>query len=135
MKYKITTRTGKQYIVTVRDMALSRTDAMDRCISLGQKFIEHFDKLYKNPDDSSKTHWLIEMESWYKKVKQIKLKQNHSPLTNSELHDWFFTAGANSIDFMKNGTRTEEQFYDKFVTKIISGNTINQFWESICDEV
>lgn len=106
---------------SINDMALSRTDAMDRCISLGKKFIEHFDKVYKNPNDSARNHWLSEMNTWWKSVKEIKLKNTNKPPLNGEYRDWFFTAGANPEDFMKAPTYMESKSYDEFVSALLNG--------------
>ena len=115
-------RAGIAHIVdSVNDMALSRTDAMDRCISLGKRFIEHFDKVYKNPNDSARNHWLSEMNAWWKSVKEIKLKNTNKPPLNGEYRDWFFTAGANPEDFMKAPTYMESKSYDDFVNALLNG--------------
>lgn len=105
---------------TISDMALSRADAIERCISLGKKFIEHFDKIYKNPNDSSVQHWKGEMKGWLNSVKEIKLKNTNKPLLNTELHDWFFTAGANVEDFISNPMTDEIEAYDKFIINCLS---------------
>lgn len=104
----------------IYDMALSRADAMERCISLGKRFIEHFDKIYKNPNDSSVQHWKGEMKGWLDSVKEIKLKNTNKPLLNTELHDWFFTAGANVGDFIKSPLTDEITAYDKFIVDCLS---------------
>lgn len=107
-----------------KDMALSRSDAMDRCISLGKKFIEHFDKIYKNPKSRDVNHWINEMNAWFQKVKEIKLKESNKPILNGNLRDWFFTAGANPQDFMNNPTYKECEDYDKFTEEILKGKNI-----------
>lgn len=115
----------------IKDMALSRTDAMDRCISLGKKFIEHFDKLFKEPNSNARNHWVSEMKNWYKAVKEIKLKQTNKPILDGELRDWFFTAGANPQDFMTSPTTEELSIYDAFTSKVISGNSIESALRSL----
>lgn len=104
----------------ISDMALNRADAIDRCISLGKKFIEHFDKIYKDPDNNAVAHWKSEMRTWLGDVKAIKLKSNHEPLLNSQIHDWFLTAGAEAKDFMKNPSAKEIAAYDDFAFKVLS---------------
>lgn len=108
-------------IKKVRDMALSRADAMDRCINLGKKFIEHFDKIYKEPKSQAHNHWEGEMQNWLNSVKQIKLKSTNDIILNGDLRDWFFTAGANPQDFMKNPINEELKIYDNFTTNLING--------------
>lgn len=104
----------------IQDMALSRADAMERCISLGKKFIQHFDKIYKNPNDNSVQHWKGEMKGWLNSVKEIKLKNTNKPLLNTEIHDWFLTAGANVGDFIKSPLANEIEAYDKFIIDCLS---------------
>lgn len=106
---------------SVKDMSLSRRDAMDRCIGLGEQFIAHFDKIYKNPKDINVNHWAKEMNSWYQSVKKIKLKENNKEILKGDLRDWFLTAGANPQDFMKNPEYEELQAYDEFSEKLLSG--------------
>ena len=108
---------------SINDMALSRTDAMDRCIALGKRFIEHFDKMYHG-DKQTANHWLSEMDSWYKQVKQIKLKENNKEILKGDLRDWFFTAGANPQDFMTNPDYEELKAYDEFVEKVLTTNNV-----------
>lgn len=103
----------------IKDMALSRADAMERCISLGRKFIEHFNKIYHNLDSTTVHHWLKEMQNWYDEVKSIKLKSTNDYILNGNLRDWFFTAGANPEDYMENANNDELKMYDKFVTELI----------------
>ena len=43
-----------------QDMALSRNNAMKRCMDLSKNFIEHFDKIYNSPiSDAKKMELLI----------------------------------------------------------------------------
>lgn len=118
-------------IKKVRDMALSRTDAMDRCINLGKKFIEHFDKIYKEPKAQARNHWEGEMQNWLNSVKQIKLKSTNDVILNGDLRDWFFTAGANPQDFIKNPTNEELKVYDNFITNLVNGNKVKTALNSV----
>lgn len=113
--------------VNVVDMALDRADAIDRCISLGKQFIQHFDKIYKEPKNSAVSHWMSEMRNWFGNVKAIKLKSTHEPLLNSQLHDWFLTAGAEARDFMNNPTPAEIKAYDDFALKVLSSGVDSAF--------
>ena len=108
----------------LNDMALSRTDAIDRCISLGKNFIEHFDKIYNNPDSEAFNHWAKEMKGWLNQVKEIKLKPKNNYILKGQLRDWFFTAGAVPEDFMLNPTDKEIQMYDNFCEELLSGKDI-----------
>lgn len=44
------------------EMALNKLDAMDRCISLGEKFAEHFNKLFTDKE-YEQNHHLSEMQA------------------------------------------------------------------------
>ncbi|MBP0990187.1 MAG: phosphatase PAP2 family protein [Oscillospiraceae bacterium] len=108
----------------IRDFALSRRDAMDRCIGLGKKFIMHFDKVYHNPSSRDTSHWKNEMQSWWNSIKQIKLKERNAELLNGEIRDWFLTAGANPEDFMTNADFEEKKAYDIFSENILRNNNV-----------
>ena len=115
------------------DMVLARQDAIDRCISLGKKFIEHFDKIYNNRNNNAFNHWAKEMKTWLNQVKEIKLKPKNNYILNGQLRDWFFTAGAAPEDFMLNPDDKELQMYDSFCEKLLSGkdiyNALNELFE------
>ena len=115
------------------DMALTRQDAIDRCISLGKKFIEHFDKIYNDRNNNAFNHWAKEMKTWLNQVKEIKLKTKNNYILNGQLRDWFFTAGAAPEDFMLNPDDKELQMYDSFCEKLLSGkdiyNALNELFE------
>lgn len=110
--------------ISAKDFVLARTDAMNRCISLGKQFIEHFDKIYSDPTNQANNHWIKEMCGWWDSVKQIKLKSTNKPILNGELRDWFFTAGANPQDFMHTATNEELSAYDSFITNVINGVSV-----------
>lgn len=104
----------------INDMALARVDAIDRCYSLGKKFIEHFHKIYKSPDDINVNHWAGEMQGWLNSVKDIRLKMDKNrSILDGELRDWFYTAGSTPESIVSMDS--EEQIaYDKFVTCCIN---------------
>ncbi len=106
------------------DMAISRSQAMDKCMSLGECFIKHFDKIYKNPNARECNHWIAEMDAWYKAVKKITLKTTGKPMLRGELRDWFFTAGANPENFIRCATYDELKKYDDFSENILSGMSV-----------
>lgn len=108
----------------INDMALSRGDAIDVCMSLGKKFIEHFHKIYSNSTNEAVNHWASEMNSWFYKAKNIKLKSSNCGITETQLRDWFFTSGANFTDFIDDCTIDEERIYDKFIRLVIDSNDV-----------
>ena len=103
----------------IDEMALSRGDAIDRCINLGKQFIEHFHKVYVEEIESRDfNHHCQEMQSWYDSVSSIRLKTNNKFLTNTQLIDWFFTLGANVEDYLDNDEEVEH--YNNFIVELLS---------------
>lgn len=110
-------------IYNLNEMSLSRSDAMDRCISLGEKFIEYFHNIYHNRNSTDINHWISEMSSWYNSVKKIRLKSTNKPLLINNLMDWFFTAGSNPEEFL--GCDLDElEKYNNLCIRLISGEEI-----------
>lgn len=107
-----------------RDMALSRNDAMKRCMDLSKNFIEHFDKIYNSPISDAKSHWTKEMQAWLDSVLSIKLKSTNKPLCLQQLMDWFFTQGSDSETLFENNK--EGGCYDDFVTQCAKTNNVRQ---------
>ena len=110
----------------IMEMAYSKNDAIEICSSLGKRFLEHFDKIYNEPKSISRRHWETEMNSWWEKVKSIVLKQNNRKLSISNLHDWFFSAGENPIDFFTGEDKFEEEdVFDEFYLKLLSNRELD----------
>lgn len=110
----------------VKDMGISRNDAINRCVPLGKRFIQHFDKIYHNPKNEAVNHWCNEMQNWLNIVSSIKMKPYGKPIFNGDLRDWFFTAGASPEDFMNNSDYDEEKAYDDFVTYLINTKDVKE---------
>ena len=113
------------------EMALTRSDAIGRCTSLGEEFIIHFDKVYTHPEDNAVNHWKGEMQGWLSSVLKIKLKPNAKHILRGELRDWFFTAGASPEDFMLSPNDEELQKYDDFVESILNGSNVVEAFKKI----
>lgn len=78
----------------ILSMAMVKADAIDLCMNLGKKFIEHFNKVVTEGVDSpSFPHHCDEMQAWYDKVSTIVLKHNNKKIRKDQLWDWFFTVG------------------------------------------
>ena len=76
------------------EMSMDRSDAIDKCLSLGEKFTEHFNEIMKEGQDSPDfKHHCHEMQVWFDTVKKITLKPKGKCLTIEYWIDWFFTAG------------------------------------------
>ena len=94
------------------EMAMERSKAIDRCISLGEQFVEHFDKVYNDNDEETIKHHGEEMQGFLDQVLSIKLKENHKPLNEKQIYDWFITCGQLPVDLFDN--ETEASVYDEF---------------------
>ena len=124
--YVVRANSDVEAIFKLRDMALSRADAMDRCIHLGRRFIEHFDKIYKDPKSRDRKHWEDEMQNWWKEVNRIVLKSTKKKPLDGEYRDWFFTAGENPESIMKSPSYEELEAYDKFTKDILNGMNVRK---------
>lgn len=108
----------------LNEMAFSRQDAIDRCVGLGKKFVEHFDKIYNNRNSIDIEHWTTEMESWWNKVKDIKMASNNRTIRDVDLLNWFFDGGQLASDFMtSNDDGKEAEVFDKFARKLLNRDT------------
>lgn len=113
------------------EMALKRQDAIDRCISLGVEFAKHFNKVMSlGKTDKDFNHHCQEMQSWYDKVRSIKIKNTNKPLSKSQLWDWFFTAGQDSEDLVDQSL---VELYEKFYLKLVSDE--NQSVKEVISEL
>lgn len=94
--------------MTINEMAFSKSEAIDKCIELGEKFIQHFHKVYREGKNSDCfTHHCSEMQAWLDKCRRFKLKNTNDYLTPINLIDWFFTAGQ-CVD-VDNGFNTDKE--------------------------
>lgn len=95
-------------MTNINEQAQRRVDAITTCMDLGDCFIEHFHKVWKEGIDSpSFSHHCSEMQAWLDKCRKIKLQSTKRFLTSTNLMDWFFTA-CGLID-EDNGFYTEEE--------------------------
>ena len=101
----------------LKEMAYTRSDAIDRCASLGSKFIEHFIKCQTEKDLGTIGHHLSEMDAWWESVKSIRLKPSTKPLSPTQLVDWFFTAGSSVEDMLPDKLQDE---YEKYIVILLS---------------
>ena len=111
-------------IYMIVDVAIKRSDVIDRFIKLGEKFIEHFHKIYKNPDDINVNHRAGEMQGWLNSVKKIKLKESNDFILDGDLYDWFYTAGSSPDAIVPEMDYTELKIYDKFAMKCLNNNNV-----------
>lgn len=115
------------------EMALSRLDAMDRCISYGEQFCEHFNIICEEGIESDNfNHHCGELQGWYKIVCKIKTKNNNKELSNEDLVDWFFTAGANVEDVIN---KDYISIYKKFINIMLNNRNNQQLVSDIISDL
>ena len=103
------------------EMSLSRNDAIDRCVSLGDQFAKHFNKVMQEGTDSSDfKHHCHEMQVWYDAAKKITLKPKGKYLTLEYWIDWFFTAGR-TVDDLIYPDYTDE--YEQLIRSLVLGTS------------
>lgn len=111
-------------MVILNEMAMSRGDAIDLCISLGEKFIEHFNKIVElGLNDEYFNHHCVEMQAWFDRVNKIKLKTTNKNLTIEQLVDWFFTCGENIEDVV---SETSVELYNNFIIKLLGCESVKE---------
>lgn len=100
------------------EMVMSRGEAIDVCMSLGEQFIEHFNKVCKEGKLSKDFHHHCqEMQTWYNKVKGIKLRNTKRYIQPTNLYDWFFSCGADIEDFVEEkNIDTYEYLVNELIT-------------------
>ena len=115
---KINEQLNKEIECPAFEMAYTRADAIDRCYNLGEQFAQHFIKTCQEGKESKDfIHHCIEMQGWWDKVKEIKLKENNKLISISNLTDWFFTLGKDPEDFIPEEYMT---IYTKLYLSLLS---------------
>lgn len=72
----------------LNEIAMPKADAIELCVRLGNRFVEHFHKLYlEDVTSSSFHHHTSEMQAWLNTVRKVTLKHNTNPLTAINLLD------------------------------------------------
>lgn len=98
------------------EIILSKSDAIDICLGIGEKFIRRYTGCIASGSGASERA-ADEMQAWWDKARRIKLLETERPLTDINLIDWFFTAGGAVEDYM-SGDNVER--YNRFVRRILS---------------
>lgn len=97
----------------VKESAMKRSDAIDKCMDLGLQFTKHFNKIMDEGINSPNfNHHCLEMQSWFDKIQSITLKPNNISLRKNQIWDWFFTVGGDVDDYIKTKyIEKYEEFY------------------------
>ena len=109
--------------VVVNEQTMTQRDAMDRCISLGNQFIEHFDKIYNDKNEDANKRRAQEMQEYLEQVNRIKLTHNNRFIPFDKKIDWFFTAGSDA-DTLFDDVRESEKFDDFFALVAVNNDVI-----------
>ena len=114
----------------LNEMAMSRRDAINKCLDLSKPFIEHFHRLFNDTNEDTRNHHLSEMQNWYDQVSKIKLTKTNKYLNEKNLYDWFFTGCQLMSDWFENEDGDEISRYEVFVDLILDdGLNIYDAWE------
>lgn len=104
----------------ITEMSLSRVDTIDRCMSLGKQFAEHFNVICKESTKSLNfKHHCHDMQVWFDTVLSIRIKPKGKHLTVEQLVDWFFTSGQNIEDIIDEDY---QDIYDVLIRKLVSND-------------
>lgn len=115
------------------EMALSRLDAMDRCINYGERFCEHFNIICSEGKQSENfKHHCAELQGWFKTVCKIKTKHNGKALSDEDLTDWFFTAGTTMEDVIN---KEYISIYKTFVEALLCNKDSNKLISDILEDL
>lgn len=74
----------------LNELAFDKSKIADKCYDLGQQFVSHFDKIYKEDNNETKKHHAAEMQNWYDQVKDLRFKGTNKKINVKQLFDWFF---------------------------------------------
>lgn len=111
----------------LNEMAISRSDAIDKCEELGIKFIEHFEKIIKEPKSSSVNHWMNEMQRWLDRINKFVLTQNKKLIPTGDKINWFFNANSTPEILIKDSTIASK--YEDFIEIIIKNNNVKKSFD------
>ena len=102
----------------ITEMATTRSDAIETCINLSKKFVEHFKKGYAEGVTSPTFHHhCSEMQAWWEDAEKIILKTNNKKVSKTNLMDWFFTMGSTPEEFLDDETMID--VYNDFIIEVL----------------
>ena len=104
------------------EQAMTRRDALNRCMDLGVQFVGHFDKIYNDNNEGTVRHHASEMQGWLEQVYKLRLKPNGKGISIDKKFDWFFTSGSDIESLF--GNPTEAEVYGDFIESIVSTNNV-----------
>lgn len=109
--------------IQISDMTYDKQTIVNRCGDLGFKFIEHFEKIYSNPNDNAVDHWIGELSGWFKQVSRLKFKSNHKLINNEQLIEWFFLDGSD-LDGLFGNDNLKKNKYKLFIEELLTSKDV-----------
>ena len=109
-------------MVRLSEQTLNRSEVIITCIELGNRFIEHFDKIYKNCNSTTIPHWCKEMQAWYNECRRLKFKHSKKTISKQQLSDYFLLCGS-GIELLFED-EDEQILYDEFIGQLLKRDQI-----------
>ncbi len=106
---------------------MTRPEAVDYCIRLGNNFINEFHYLYNyntSLDNVLRDFVIMKMQKQLDIVRSIQLEDTKKMLTPVNMIDWFFTAGA-SIDKNQGFDDAEIDYYNEIILALAANRTLS----------
>lgn len=116
----------------LNEMAINKADLIIKCNRLGKVFIKYFIKCLDDISDQNIErlhHHCKEMQAWWDDVKDDRLKSNNRKLTDTQLIDWFFSAGMIYEDFIPTNDVIK---YESFID-ILLDNHSQDIYDIMCN--
>lgn len=113
------------------EMSIKRSDAMDKCMELGEKFIEHFNKIYNENDEGTIHHHAKEMQAWLNKVLKITLRPNGKYIAMDDIVGWFIEGGTNPENYFTGPDIDVERevYVDFYMRALTHGDVLKALTE------
>lgn len=100
------------------EMADRQREVRLDCKALGRMFVDHFNRIWLDTDNSTKRHHATEMQNWFNQAKSHTFKHNKKKINEKQLFDWFFMPDAAlAVDLFDN--EEEADYYLEVVDLIL----------------
>ena len=107
---------------------MTRPEAVDYCIRLGNNFINEFHYLYNYTtacDNVLRDFIIIKMQQQLDVVRSIQLEDTKKMLTPVNIIDWFFTAGASIDKDQGFNDDAEIDYYNEVILALAANRTLD----------
>lgn len=117
--------------VKINDLGLSRKQALDRCWNLAEPFIEHFNKIYNNPNSQTVHSWCVEMQTkWFIPISKIVFTNGNKRISDKEIYEWFLTRGS-SPEVLFEEDSQKAKIYKQFCKELLKTKDVEQSLKNI----